>query len=99
MLAVLEVMEITIIAVGLTLKAYVAIGVTFEQQPDEPLDDIHHIEEHIQHLAHLSSVDALMVDEALAQPNPGVNKEHSKEIHRREAARWRQIFAANYLHL
>ena len=67
-----QIFKIALIGIGLTLKRDVAIGIASHG-------------EHKQHLALLCRVDALMVNQLIADVNPMVDKENPQQIDCREA--------------
>ena len=79
-------------------KEYLATAQALQQQSQSPLNQVYEIERDISHLAHLSSVDALMVNQALGHAHIGVDKKYTKQIDcSMTAQRW-HISAFNYLH-
>ncbi len=80
-----QIFKIALIGIGLTLKRDVTIGIASHGQPHKPLQQVGHIEEHKQHLALLCRVDALMVNQLIADVNPMVDKENPQQIDCREA--------------
>ena len=85
MAAVVQVIEIALVGIGLALKRDVAVGVTAHRQPDNPLHEIGHVEEDEQHLPLLCRVDALVVDELVAQVHSMMYKQDSQQIDCRES--------------
>ena len=79
-----QIIEIALVGIGLTLKRDVAVGVTLHRQPDNPLHEISQIEEDEQQLPLLSRVDALMVHHLVAQVYAMVYKEDSQQVDCRE---------------
>ena len=69
-----QVIEVTLVGIGLALKGNVAVGITPHGQPHQPLDEIGEIEKHEEHLALLRRVDALVVHHLVAQVHPRVHK-------------------------
>ena len=80
-----QIIEIALVGIGLTLKRDVAVGVTPHRQPDNPLHEISQIEEDEQHLPLLCRVDALVVHHLVAQVYAMVYKEDSQQVDCREA--------------
>ena len=86
--AVLQIVHITLVCVGLTLKRDIPIGVAAHRQAHQPLSQISDEEEHEQHLALLRRVDALVVHHLIAQVNPGMHKKYPKQVDGRETLEW-----------
>ena len=75
-----QVGQVALVAVCLALERDVAVGIATHAQPDQPLHHIGQVKEHEQHLALLSSVDALVIDQFIAQVHPGVDKHHPQQV-------------------
>ena len=84
MLPRFQIVRIALIGVRLALKRDVAVGVPPHGQPHQPLDDISEIEKHEQHLALLRRVNALMVDQLVAQVHAMMHEQNPQQINRRE---------------
>lgn len=80
MAAMVQIVEITLVGIGLTFKRDIAVGIAAHGQPDHPLEDISDIEEHVKHLALLGGVDALVVHHLVAQIDPVVDKKYPQQI-------------------
>ena len=85
MAAMLQVIQVTLVSISLAFKGYVAISIAPHGQSHQPLDAIDKIKEDKQHLALLSSVNALMVHQLIAQVNARVHKKCSQQINCRES--------------
>ena len=86
MAPVLEVFKVALVGVCLTFKRDVTVSIPAHGQPCQPLDHIGKIKEQEKHLALLCRVDALMVDQLMAQVHSGMHKEDSQQIDGREPA-------------
>ena len=86
--AFLQIVEIALVGVCLTLKRDVAIGITTHRQAHEPLHQIGDIKEDEEHLALLSRVDAFMIHHLMAQIDSRVYKQHPQQIDGREPLEW-----------
>ena len=84
----LQIVKVTLIGVGLAFKRDVAVGIATHGQPQQPFQQIGHVEEHEQHLALLSSVDALVVQQLMVQIHAMVHKKHTQQIDGAEALEW-----------
>ena len=78
--AMVQVVEITLVGIGLALKRDIAVGIAAHGQPDQPLENVSDIEEHVEHLALLGGVDALVVHHLVAQIDPVVDKKYPQQI-------------------
>lgn len=70
----LQVVKVALVGVCLALKRDVAVSVTSHRQPHQPLEEINDIKEHKEHLALLRCVDALVIDQLVAQVNAMMHK-------------------------
>lgn len=59
--AMLQVLQVAVVAVGLALKRDVPVGIASHDQSYHPLYQVQYIKQHITKLTHLSSVNALVV--------------------------------------
>ena len=82
----LQIVKIALVGIGLALKRDVAVGIPLHGQAHQPLEQIGDIEEHEQHLALLRRVDALVVNQFIAQVNAMVHKQHPQQVNCRETA-------------
>ena len=85
MTARLQIMKIALVGISLPLKGDIAVSITAHRQPHQPLDEIGEIEEHIQHLTLLSSVDAFMVHHFVTQVHAMMHKQDPQQIDSRES--------------
>ena len=76
----LQIVKVALIGIGLTLKRDVAVGIAAHGLPDQPLENVSDIEEHVEHLALLGGVDALVVHHLVAQIDPVVDKKYPQQI-------------------
>lgn len=84
MLPVLKVIHVIIIPVGFLLKEDVPVchlAVPVHNNPDEPLYAIPDVEEYIEHLPHLCSMDPLMVKKGTAYYCILPAEEYAKEVY------------------
>ena len=96
MAAMLQVIQVTLVGIGLPLKGDVAISIATHGQSHKPLDAIGKIKEDKQHLALLGGMDAFMVHQLIAQVNARMHKKCSQQINRCESLE-RQYFCPEYL--
>lgn len=75
-----QVGQIALVAVCLAFKRDVAVGIATHAQPDQPFHHIGQVKEHEQHLALLGSVDALVIDQFIAQVHPWVDKHDPQQV-------------------
>lgn len=80
-----QIVEIALVGIGLSLKRDITVSITTHRQPDDPLHEIGQIEEDEQHLPLLRRVDALVVDQLVAEVHPMMYKEDSQQIDGRES--------------
>ena len=92
-----QVVEIALVGICLSLKRDVAVSVAPHGQSHQPLNDVSEVEKHEQHLALLSRVDALVVNQLVAQIHAMMHKQHPQQINRREAMKG-QYRGAHNLH-
>ena len=92
-----EISQVALVAMRLALKRDVAVGIAPHGEAYEPLNEIEYVEKHEQHLALLGSVDALMVQQFMAEVNARMHKHHSQQVDGREPLEW-QISGADNLH-
>ena len=84
----LQIMQIALVGIGLTLKRDIAVGIAAHRQPQQPFHQIGEVEEHKEHLALLRRVNALMVHHLMAQIDPRVHKQHTQQVDSRESLEW-----------
>ena len=82
---VVQIIQIALVAVGLTLKRDIVIGITTHGEPDDPFHKIGQKKEHKQHLALLRRVDALVVNHLVAQIHAMMHKKHAHQVDGRES--------------
>ena len=97
-LAMFQVAVVSLMLVGFSFEAYTQVGITLWEKADEPFYQINEIKRQVAEFSHPCRVDALVVDEAVAQPHIGMHEEHTKEVDCHVVARRRQISATNNLH-
>lgn len=97
MSSVFEVIKVALVGVCFSFKRDVAVSIPSHGQPCQPLEHIGKIEEQEKQLALLCRVDALMVDQLIAQVNPWMHKKDSQQIDSREPAK-RQYPCPDDLH-
>ena len=83
-----QIVEVTLVVIGLALKRDVAVGIAAHGDAHHPFHEIEEIEEHKEHLTLLGRVDALMVDQLVAQIDSMMHKEHPQQVDSREPMEW-----------
>lgn len=96
MSTIFQVVQVTLVGIGLAFKGNVTVSVAAHGQSHQPLDAIGQIKENNKHLALLGSVDALVVHQLVAQVNARMHKKHSQQINCCESLEW-QYFCPEYL--
>lgn len=100
MFAIVEVSCAILIGVRLTLKADVSVchvAVKILHEPDEPLNEITHIEEHIGHFTHLCGMDALMPHVGGRHYAMFADEQHTEKVYRLETLKGDDV-VIDYLH-
>ena len=92
----IQVIQIALIGIGLTLKRDIPVGVAAHRQSQQPFHKIGNVKEHEQHLALLRRVDAFVVHQLAAQILPGVHKKYTQQIDSREALEWQNRCPHNF---
>jgi len=80
MAAMVQIVQVALVGIGLALKRDIAVGIASHGQPDQPLKEVSHIEKHVEHLALLGGVDALVVHHLVAQIDPVMDKKYPQQI-------------------
>ena len=75
-----QIVQVALIAMGLALKRDVAVGIATHEEADNPLKEIGNVKEHEQHLALLRRVDALVIQQLMAQIDARVHKHHPQQV-------------------
>ena len=92
-----QIIRISLVGIGFSLKRDVAVGIAAHGQAHQPLQQISHIEEYKQHFTLLGSVNALVVQQFMIQIHAMVHKQHTQQIDGAEALE-RQYRCPYYLH-
>lgn len=95
--AVVEVVQVTLVLVGLAFERDLPIGIAASAQPHQPLDHIPDVKPHNGHLQQLCRVYPLMVDELLRQVNAWMHEEYTQQVDGAESAHG-DIFGTDYFH-
>ena len=95
--AVLEIVQVTLMCVSLSLEADVSVGIAPHWQAYEPFDQIDEIERDYRGFEHLHCVNTLVIDKFIRQVYSWVNKQHSQQVDSRESSEW-NIFGPNDFH-
>lgn len=85
--SVVQIVQVALVGIGLTLKRDIAVSIAAHGQPHEPLHEIGQIKEHEQHLALLGRVNAFMVHQLMAQIYPRMHKKHTQQVDGRVASK------------
>lgn len=78
--AVGQIVQVALVTMGLALKRDVAVSIATHAEADEPLKEIGNVKEHEQHLALLRRVDALVIQQLMAQINARMHKHHPQQV-------------------
>ena len=82
-----QVVQVSLVGIGLALKRDVAVGVAAHGEPDGPFHQVGQVKAHEQQLALLCRMDALVVHHLVAQVHARVHKQHSQQVDGREAVK------------
>ena len=83
----LQVIEISLVCIGLSLEGDVAIGVASHDESHEPFNHVDEIEKDDSQFQHLPCVDALVVDEFVGQVHAWMHKEDAHQVDGREMSK------------
>ena len=92
-----EVFAVVLVAVGLSFKGYVEIGVASPGESVEPFRDVEDVEEDESHLFHLRRVYPFVVDESWRQPCVGPAQQDATDVDGVESP-YGQIFVSDDYH-
>lgn len=74
------------------------MGVSEDDKPDEPFDEIPQVEKHIKHFLHLLGVYLLMIERYITNRSVSSCEENPEEVHVTETSRGNES-VLYYLHL
>ena len=81
----LQIIQITLVGIGFTLKGDIAVGIAPHGKSHKPFDEISEEKKHKEHLTLLSRVDALVVHHLVAQVHSRMHKKYPQQVDCRES--------------
>lgn len=84
----LQIIQITLVGIGFTLKGDIAVGITPHGKSHKPFDEINEEKKHKEHFTLLGRVDALMVHHLVTEVHPWMHKKYPQQVDCRESIKW-----------